>query len=113
MKWEKIEPGIWKPQKEGDSIEGVLIKVDKESGKFDSPVYHIETANKEQKVVFGTAVLNDKMSYINPGDPVKIEFKGTQKNAKGQDVKVFEVFKGRPESVEEEAKIPEQEVKVE
>lgn len=102
MSWQKIEPGVWKPVNEGDEIEGKLIKVDSESGKFDSPVYHLERG-KEQNIVFGTTVLNDKMSYINVGDDVKIVFKGTQKNSKGQDVKIFEVFKGIPDEDDADA----------
>lgn len=95
MEYEKIMPEVWKPEKEGDTIEGVLISVEKEAGKFKSTVYHIETINKEHKIVFGTAVLDNRMSYIKEGESFKIVFTGMQKNEKKQDVKLFDVFKGR------------------
>lgn len=91
--WESIEPGIWKPEKEGDMIEGILVKVDEKSGKYESPAYHIETANGEHKTVFGSTVLNNRMSYVNPGDRLRIIFKRLEKNSKNQDVKIFEVLR--------------------
>lgn len=93
MEWKKIEPDVWKPEKDGDEIEGKLVKIDRESGKFSSTIYHLEKEGK-QTVVFGTTVLDDKMKYINEGNSVKIVFRGTQKNTKNQDVKLFDVFKG-------------------
>jgi hypothetical protein len=94
MTYEKIEPVVWKPINDGDTIEGFLIHIDTDSGKYKSKIYHIETiGNKEQKVVFGTTVLDDKMKCIVIGDRIKIIFKGTTKNEKKQDVKIYEVYK--------------------
>jgi hypothetical protein len=97
MDFVKIEPNVWKPEKSGDEITGVLIGKE-DSKKYENKVYHLETkvgSLVEQKVVFGTTVLDDRMGYIKVGDTVKIVFKGTVKNSKQQDTKVFEVFKGR------------------
>ena len=91
--WKKIEPDVWKPSVDGDTVEGVLIKYEEASGNFNSKVYHLETKDKKQIVIFGTTVLNDRMSYLNIGDDVKIIYRGVQKNQKAQDVKIFEVFK--------------------
>ena len=42
-KWKTIEPGVWKPEKEGDSIEGVLVnKVPKDETAGFSARYYIE-----------------------------------------------------------------------
>lgn len=92
MEYKKIEPSIWKPEKEGDEIEGVLIGV-KDSKKFDNKIYQVES-DGNQVIIFGTTVLDDRMSYLKPGDPFKIIFKGTEKSKKGQDTKIFEVLKG-------------------
>jgi hypothetical protein len=97
MTWKRIEPDVWKPINVGDEIEGVLIKVDKEAGTYKSTVYHLETSDKKEKVVFGTTIIDDRMSYIKVGDRVKITYKGIQKNQRNQDVKIFEVFKEEQE----------------
>lgn len=91
----KVEPGVWKPTNVGDSIEGVLVDVQK-SNKYDSNIYHLETPDGKQVAIFGTTVLCDKMNYVKTGEQFKIVFKGAQKNAKGQDTKIFEVFKKAP-----------------
>lgn len=86
--YEAIEPNIWKPQDDGDYIEGILIA--KKEGKFGH-VYCFEWKEK-QFVVFGSTIMDDRMNYVNPGDQVKIEFKGVTKNSKGQNTKIFKVF---------------------
>jgi hypothetical protein len=91
--WKKIEPNVWKPENDGDEIEGVLISVEPETGTFKSTIYHLEKG-EEQWAVWGTTVLDDRMQYVHVGEKFKIIYKGLQKNTKGQDVKIFEVFKG-------------------
>lgn len=95
MPFQKIEPNVWKPENEGDEIQGVLIRI-QDSLRFDNKVYHLETKEGEQitqKVVFGSTVLDDRMGYVKEGDQVRIVYKGLQKNQKGQDTKIFEVYK--------------------
>jgi len=97
MTFQKIEPGIWKPENDGDMIVGKLLRVE-DSKSFKNKVYALEIAeglDTEQKIVFGSTVLDDRMSFVHTGDIVKIVFKGTQKNKKGQDTKVFEVLVDR------------------
>lgn len=92
--WNKIEPNVWKPEKAGDEIVGVLIHSEA-TGKFDNTAYHLEVKEGDeikQFVVFGTTVLNDRMKYVKNGQRVKITFKGLVKNSKGQDTKIFEVY---------------------
>jgi len=96
MEWIPIVPVVWKYAEVNDSIEGVLVKVIPEGGKYDSPIYHLES-KEGQFVVFGTAVLNDRMGYFHVGEDVKIVYKGTEKNEKKQDVKMFDVFRGKPD----------------
>ena len=92
MEFKPINPGVWKPLNDGDTMEGVLVS--SELGKkFGGKVYHLETPKGEQVVIFSTTVLEDRMSYVKVGEYVKIIYKGTMKNAKGQETKMFEVFK--------------------
>lgn len=92
MEWKEVTPNIWKPTKAGEIIEGVLISKDNK-GSFDSTAYSLENSTG-QMLVWGSAVLDDRMKFVNPGELVRIEFLGTQKNSKGQDVKLFKVSKG-------------------
>lgn len=88
--WKKIEPGVWKPEKDGDEFIGVLVKSEL-STKYDKNyIYSFET-KEGHTIVYGSAVLDDKMKYVKVGQAVKIVFKGMQKNAKKQDTKIFEV----------------------
>jgi len=92
--WTKIEPGIWRPENEGDSIEGILVGVE-DSPRFDNKNYSLEVKREgkvEQITVFGTTVLDNKMKYAKIGNQVRIVFKGIEKNQKKQDVKIFDVF---------------------
>ena len=99
MVFKKIEPGIWKPEEKGDEITGILRNV-KDSTRFNSKVYSIEVNNK-QMIVFGTTVLEDRMSFVNVKDTIKIVYQGMEKNQKGQDTKMFDVFKDESEETAE------------
>lgn len=98
MVFQKIEPNVWKPLKEGDEITGVLVRIE-DSKQYKNKVYNLEVREDGkivQKVVFGSTILDDKLSFCKIGDTVKIVFKGTSKNKKNQDTKVYEVFKDEP-----------------
>lgn len=92
MAYKKIEPNVWKPEKEGDEIEGILVSVTPDTGKFKSTIYHVE-CGKEQKAVWGSTILDDRMKFVKEGDKIKIVFKGKGKNTKGQEINLYEVFK--------------------
>ncbi len=100
--WVFEEPEIWKPEQAGDSIEGVLIYKRDKGGKFNNESYYIENSGKSF-IIFGTAVLENRMKLVNVGDIVKIEYKGTEKNKRNEDTKIFQVFK-QPKSEIVEAK---------
>ena len=94
MEFTPINPGVWKPATAGDAIEGTLVSSE-DGKKFGGKVYHIETPKGEHIVVFSTAVLQDRMSYVKLGEYCKIVFKGSTKNTKGQETKMFDVFKAK------------------
>lgn len=90
--WEKIASEIFKFEKEGDDIEGVLKHID-QSVNFENKVYKIETA-EGMKTIFGTVILDDKMSLVKVGQLCKILYVGSKPNPnpKFNDIKQFDVF---------------------
>ena len=90
MAYEEISPSSWTPKEKGDLVEGKLINKRTNVGVNESNAYDIETSDG-QFMVWGSAVLDQRMEYVNVGDMVKITFKGLEKNSKGQDTKIFKV----------------------
>ena len=93
MVFKKIEPKLFQFEKEGDEIIGKLVKVENDIGKFKSIVYHMMTENQEQISFFGSTVLDNLLSYCKIGDKLKIIFTEKKPSDKGQDTKMFEVYK--------------------
>jgi len=85
----EIKPNVWEYEKDGDFTEGHLIAV--RVGKYGK-IYALEH-EKKQIIVYGTVVLDDRMSYIKVGEYVKIEFKGTEPSTKGKPTKIFKVYR--------------------
>ena len=92
MQFEEINPHIWKPEQSGDSIEGQYIKTEPK-GIEGSAAYYLKTENG-QVMLWGSAILNDRMSFVHPGDYIRITYKGEEKNKKGQDMKIYKLEKG-------------------
>lgn len=99
--WESTQAEIFRFEKEGDSIIGVLKQVrDGRYPRIDSSgnvigkskIYTID-ANGKLYTIFGTTVLENRMSNVNIGDTVKIVYVGLTKNKRGQQLKNFEVYK--------------------
>lgn len=93
---QKIEPKLWKPEKAGEEIKGVLIKV-QDSARFEKKkIYHLEVKEDNlfsQKMIYGSTILDDRMNYVKIGEYVRIVYQGLIKNQKKQDTKLFEVYK--------------------
>jgi len=88
--WENISPGIWKPEKDGDSIEGVLKAKRTNVGVNNSNAYDLETKDGGF-MIWGSKVLDDRMNFVDIGDKVRITYKGKEKNKKEQDVNIYTV----------------------
>ncbi len=92
MAYQEIEPKIWKPEKDGDFVEGVLITKQEDVGENESMLYGLETSDGV-KNVWGSAILDERMSFVKIGDKIKITFKGLAKESKkGRNpAKIFKV----------------------
>ena len=78
---------------------GKLLQKRPKGGKYQSESYVVEN-HKALYIVFGTAVLEDRMKNVSIGDIVRIEYKGTKKNKRDEDTKIFEVFRKKEEGPE-------------
>ena len=89
--WKSIEPGVWRPEKDGDQIIGILVnKEPKDEVNGMSAKYYIEN-EKGIFFVWGSTVLDDRMQYVKVGQKTRITYKGKTKNKRGQDVNLFRV----------------------
>jgi len=95
--WTKVSKSpSWKPEKDGDSIEGLYVNVD-EGARPDGKTYMIYTIESskdhENVVLFGSAYLDPLMKNVPLGKEIKIVFKGFGKKQPGKNApKLFEVF---------------------
>lgn len=91
--FKEINPDFWTYEKDGDAIEGVLVKVEKDVGENKSNLYSLEVSPSVFKSVWGSVVLDQRMSLVKPGQKVRITFKGlAEKKGKGKNAaKIFKV----------------------
>ena len=91
--WKESAGQSWKPEKEDDSIMGLLVKIEEEAGELKSMVYHLETKEEGVMRVWGTTVLDSRMAPVKVGQEVKITYKGiAEKGGKGKNKpKIFKV----------------------
>ena len=100
--WTKVEPETekeqtpaWKPEKEGDTIEGVLMEKKTGVGQHKSNLYTFfldgDDVADTEVVVWGGAVLDSRLKNVEIETKVKIEYLGEKegKNGKYKDYDVF------------------------
>ncbi len=108
MTFEKVEIGIWKPKKENDQIEGILLKSEKNVGSNNSMLYTLEVDNMPTGV-WGSAVLDPKMFACKIGNLVRVVYLGKGEAQGGHEApKLFDVYIDRPEESNEP--IPEEDI---
>lgn len=92
MAYEEINPSVWKYAKDGDFIEGILVRVQDDIGPNSSKLYSIETS-EGVKNVWGSAILDERMSIVKLDSKIKITYKGVSATkAKGKNpAKLFKV----------------------
>jgi hypothetical protein len=92
--WKEATGNAWKPEKKGESITGILVKVQEKVGPNNSMMYHIEDSESHEIVkVWGSTILDSRMSEVKVGQLVRITFKGLGEKGKGgkQAPKIFKV----------------------
>ncbi len=98
MAFQEVNPDTWKPEKEDDSIEGVLVKVQSDVGENESMLYSIEVEKGKFISVWGSTVLDQRMSLVQVGDKVRITYKGLGEKKGGKNApKIFKVEVDREE----------------
>lgn len=76
MAYEEVEPQVWKPENEGDFVEGFLVDVKSDIGPNKSKLYTIEKPDNKFESVWGSKVLDERMSLISIGQKVRITYNG-------------------------------------
>ena len=109
--WQAIEPETWKPKEEGDQIIGVLISTEpKDDHAGLSARYYLQN-ELGTYLVWGSAVLDNRMKFVKTGDKVRITFDGKEKNKKKQDLNMYKVDVAiNSDQPETEKPIPEEKV---
>ena len=91
MAYEEITPGTWIPENDGDCIEGVFVKSEKDVGPNKAMLYHLQVDEKPLSF-WGCTILDQRMTFINPGDKIKVTYKGLGEKKGGQNApKIFKV----------------------
>lgn len=91
MVFKEIDPTMWKPEKDGDSITGIFIRAEADVGENKSMLYHLEADGKPISV-WGSTILDQRMAWIKPGNKIRITYKGLAEKQKGKNpAKIFKV----------------------
>ena len=89
--WRSVEPNVWKPKEAGESIVGVIVnKSPRDDTNGLSAKYQLENESG-MILVWGSAVLDDRMLYVSVGSKVRITFNGKTKSKRNHKVNLFKV----------------------
>lgn len=80
------EGNFWKPEKKGESVEGLYINKDENVGENNSNIYFIEQLKDNEVIqIWGTTILDNRMRIVKIGQQVKITYEGkAEKGSKGK-----------------------------
>jgi len=91
MTYKEINPENWTYENDGDFIEGIFVREQKDVGTNKAMLYSIETP-EGVKNVWGSAILDGRMALVKVGDKLKITYKGLGEAKAGQNApKIFKV----------------------
>lgn len=91
--WEEVDSQVWKPENEGDKITGKLVHKSPENRAKDiSARFKVENEDGIF-LVWGSAIITDKLECIDIGTKIRVTFKGKKDIGKGKTLKVFKVEK--------------------
>ena len=105
-----IEPEVWKPVNPGDFTEGEFIKTNEKVGSHDSKMHCFRGDDGKEFTVWGSTLIDDRMDYVKPGDFVRIIYKETTQNQKGQPLKIYKIGIAKAKPGKDETGIPEETV---
>lgn len=92
-----VHSGIWRPEADGDVIEGVVASMGQAQGKFgpQTTVTLKINGGAGYAMVYANDCLKRELleSKVTEGDKIAIAFRGTQKTGKGRPFKLFTVAK--------------------
>ena len=74
--YKDVEEVFWKPEEEGESIEGVFKSTREDVGENKAKVYVLKKEDGELISIWGCKVLDQKMDLINIGQDIKIIYLG-------------------------------------
>ena len=100
--WEEVKSstGLWLPEKENESVQGVITEI--KEGQYGLQVV-IEDENGESITTPSHKVLQTRLNGFNVGDSVRIVFTGTDlPKVKGQnETRLYSVFQKATIQVED------------
>lgn len=88
--WKSTEPEVWRPEEKGEQIIGVFVEKKPKEESGVSARYFVDN-EKGRFLVWGCAVIDDRMQCVNVGDKVRITYLGKTRNKRDQEVNLFEV----------------------
>jgi hypothetical protein len=96
MAFKEVEssyPDLW-DWDENDTLEGIYRGVEDKNTKYGvSKMYYVTPTGEADQVAFwGSAVLDNKMAQVTAPSRVQIRYEGTEKNEKGNNVKMYAVL---------------------
>ena len=98
------EAKFWKPTEPDTGIEGTVVKIVRDAGKYRSNFYHIETETDGVQIVAGgeSTVLGKKLNdlQIEVGDKIAILYLGEATSKAGQRFKNWSVVSEKGDSAE-------------
>jgi hypothetical protein len=101
---EQSEAKFWKPTEPDTGIEGKVVRIVRDAGKYRSTFYHIETEADGVQIVAGgeSTVLGKKLNdlRIEVGDRIAILYLGEETSRAGQRFKNWSVVSEKADSPE-------------
>jgi hypothetical protein len=92
MAFKEINPNTWTYENDGDAVEGILVKVEHDVGSNKSTIYSLETEPNKFISVWGSTILDQRMSLVAVGSKVRITYKGLSEKKSGKNpAKIFKV----------------------
>lgn len=89
-----LRGGVWKPEKEGDFIEGELVNMGESQGKYGpQTTITLQQDGAGYAMIYCNESLKREVTEAKAkeGDQIAIVFRGAMKTAKGRPFKLFSV----------------------